>query len=73
MKEITIDGETITRDDEKEVCVGYYTDSDEKVVGKFALPKGSYKVPDSVESIVYLSSMNDVRSVKIDPLHIKER
>jgi len=60
MRDVTIDGETQKRDDGSEVCLGYYVDNNDNVISSFALPHGTYAVPDEVDNVVYVSDIDEL-------------
>lgn len=64
-----IDGPTTTRADGSTVCIGYGTDSDGNVTGRFALRKGSdWDAPDATDSLEIVDSMADLPTVHSDYL-----
>ena len=58
---ITIDGHEVTRDDGTVRCIGYGEDKDEKVTGRFALPKGDeWDAPEATEGVHYVDTLDDL-------------
>lgn len=66
VKKITIDGPIIERGDGSKVCIGYYEDDQGRVIDRFSVPPGEYKVPKAVENIEYLNSMAELSNHPIN-------
>ena len=59
MTEIKINGFEIERADGTVRCIGYGTDNEERVTGRFALPDGyRWDAPDATESVEYVESID---------------
>jgi len=59
-----VDGPTNTLKDGSVVCIGYGVDSDNRVTGRFALPKGhDWESPDATESIKYVDNLDALPNV----------
>ena len=61
---IQIDGPEVERDDETVRCIGYGTDSEDRVTGRFALPQGhEWDAPEGTENVKYVDSMGGLPPV----------
>lgn len=62
-----VDGPTTERADGSIVCIGYGTDSNDNVTGRFALPKGhDWDAPDGTQSVEFVGSMDALPEVHSD-------
>ena len=61
MRKITINGPEVERSDGTIRCIGYGTDSQGRVTGRFALPnEWEWSAPDETENIEYVDSMDEL-------------
>ena len=63
-KTITIDGETVSLKT-GDVCIGYYEDDIGRVVDRFAVSPGDYRVPEAVSVVNYVTAFSELPT--IDP------
>lgn len=64
-----IDGPTTTRDDGSTVVIGYGTDSDGNVTGRFAFPDGhDWDAPSATDSVDYVDSIDALPDIHPDYL-----
>jgi len=62
-----IDGPTTMRDDGSTVCIGFGTDNDGNVTGRFAVPQGfDWKAPTGTESVEFVDSMDALPDIHTD-------
>ena len=64
MTTFDINGPEIERADGTVRCIGYGIDTEGRVTGRFALPKGSeWDGPDGTDSVEFVESMDDLPRV----------
>ena len=71
MTDIKINGPEVERADGTIRCIGYGVDSEDRVTGRFALPKDhEWDAPDGTESLEYVEDMDELPAV--DPTYKSE-
>ena len=67
MSDITIEGPEVERADGTVRCIGFGVDTDGRVTGRFALPKGhDWDAPAGTESVEFVESMDDLPDIHSD-------